>query len=72
MPVADIQNILGRISPQPQYITQEVVAGDGETIQGEEYTSIGDVHEYVFFFNWVRRAEFEYSWNDVDSATTRS
>lgn len=47
MPTADISNIVGRLNPQPQYITQEVVAGDGDTIQGSEYAGIGDVQECV-------------------------
>ncbi|KAH8099619.1 glycoside hydrolase superfamily [Cristinia sonorae] len=48
MTVDDIQNIIGRLNPKPQYITQEVVSGDGETIQGSEYTGIGDVHEFRY------------------------
>jgi len=48
MPVADITNIISRLNPKPQYVTQEVVSGDGETIQGSEYTSIGDVMEFRY------------------------
>lgn len=45
MSSGDINAIVSKLSRKPAYITQEIVDTDGS--MGGEYTSIGDVQEYV-------------------------
>jgi hypothetical protein len=44
MASSDIANILGRVGPV-EYITQEVIWGDGEPVQPGEYVQNGNVQE---------------------------
>lgn len=47
MTPADIAAVRGRLS-RPAYVVQEMIQGDGEAIQPQEYTSAGEVHEFRY------------------------
>ena len=47
MAADDIANIIDRLDRQP-FISQEVVFGEGEPIQPNQYVGNGDVQEYVY------------------------
>ena len=47
MAADDIANIISRLDRQP-FISQEVVFGEGEPIQPNQYVGNGDVQEYVY------------------------
>ena len=48
MAAEDIEAIKAKMSEDPGYWVNEVIYGDGEAVQPDEYTSIGDVDEFRF------------------------
>nr|BFE72124.1 hypothetical protein GCM10020092_054250 [Actinoplanes digitatis] len=47
MTPADIAAVRGKLS-RSAYVVQEMIQGDGEVIQPQEYTSAGEVHEFRY------------------------
>ncbi|KAF8886961.1 glycoside hydrolase superfamily [Infundibulicybe gibba] len=54
IPVADLENIFGRLVKQP-FMTLEVPFGAGEAIDPSEYVGLGEVQEFRYY-KFVRKA----------------
>ncbi|WP_180930059.1 alpha-amylase family protein [Streptomyces sp. AJS327] len=48
MAASDIEGIKSKMSEDPGYWVSEVIYGDGEAVQPDEYTGLGDVDEFRF------------------------
>ena len=79
MPAADVQAIVERIDGDP-YIISEVIRGDGEPIQPEEYVGSGDVFEFGLAYQlktWMTTGQLSSirnanSYGFLDSAAART
>ncbi|WP_247698450.1 alpha-amylase family protein [Streptomyces sp. RK75] len=66
MAAADVAAIKAKMSQDPGFWVSEVIHGDGEAVQPDEYTDIGDVDE----FRYGRRLKSAFQGGDLGSLRT--